>query len=260
VRGPVARAPGAGAGDIARPGPLIALLVLLLGAPRATEAIEYTLQVANLYDEALGYFVRGPVGRGAGELQLRELEQMLDRGDVGPGVFLYDRNAEPASPDVARSFGAVSVRVLNLPSAEALENWKVLRWAGTPGERALWVIRPATTHWRRVTSAALGGATGGLRYFIPYRMTRGSKPSVAPAFSLAMLRAAEDGRSIWDTMLARAVDLTAGLAAVVGQDDVGADWVYLMVEQPSSPATFKVVVGWARESAGGRSGRGGSTR
>ena len=40
-----------------------------------------------------------------------------------------------------------------------------------------------------------------------------------------------------------------GIAAVVGSYARG-DWIYLVVEQPAVPTTFKAVVGWRRRGAG----------
>src|SRR2546428_767333 len=78
----------------------------------------------------------------------------------------------------------------------------------------------------------------------------GAAPSPTPArvvaYPLAVLRQSENGSPPWATGLARAVDVRSGLAAVVGVNHLGGDWVYLIIDQPAEPTTFKAVVGWAR--------------
>ena len=232
---------------------MICLISLLFAAPPRAHAVEYTLQVASLIDDAFVYFIKGSIGRGEGELSLPVLERSLDAGDVSRGGLLYDRDIYPAGEGVARSFGAVPVRPAGSSSSEEKGLWKSVRWEGKPGERVVWLIRPATMHSREAKQLALGGTTGGLRYYIPYRVTLSPKPSPVVSYSLPFLRSGEDGTPLWDRHLSRAVDLGGGLAAVVGVNSgVGADWVYLVIELPSEPATFRTAIGWARRGSNDR--------
>ncbi len=124
--------------------------------------------------------------------------------------------------------------------------------AGKPGERAVWMIRPATTHYSEVAHLALSGAPGGLRYFIPYRVTLSPAPSRAVAYALRFLRSGEDGTPLWDEYLSRAIDLRGGPAAVVGVNSLGGDWVYVVVEPPAEPTTFRIAIGWSRRGSNDR--------
>ena len=122
---------------------LICLVWLVFAAPIRVQAVEYGLRVANLMNDGFAYFMRGSIGRGEGELALPQLDHALDSGEVSRGALLYDRDIYPAGEGVARSFGAVAVRPTAYSSSEERGLWKSLRWEGQPGQRVVWVIRPA---------------------------------------------------------------------------------------------------------------------
>jgi hypothetical protein len=242
---------------------LICLLTLMFVAPAPARAVEYTLQVAALIEDAFVHYLQGPIGSGAGELQLSTLERALGAGTVDRGGLLYDRDIYPAGEVVARAFGAVAVRPTSYASSEAQGLWKTVRWDGKPGERAVWIVRPSTMHFSEARHLGLSGGGGGLRYYIPYGVTLFPEPSVAVAYPLPILRGSEEGTPLWTRYLSRAVDLRGGLAAVVGTNTVGADWLYLLVEPTSpEPATYRVAVGWARRGSSDRiiDGAGGRIR
>lgn len=240
----------------------VCIVSLLFAAPPAAQAVEYSLQVANLIDDAFVHFMRGPIGRGEGELALAGLDRALDSGDMSRGALLYDRDVYPAGEGVARSFGAVAVRPTSYSSSEEKGFWKTVRWNGKPGDRVVWIVRPATMHYAQAKRLGLAGTTPGLRYYIPYGVTLSPTPSRAVSYSLPLLRSGEDGADLWDRYLSRSVDPTEGLAAVVGVNSVGGDWVYLVVQQPAEPVTFRVAIGWDRRGANDRviAGTGGGIR
>ncbi|PYM34013.1 MAG: hypothetical protein DME17_16715 [Candidatus Rokuibacteriota bacterium] len=228
-------------------------LVALVLVPVRARATEYTLEVSDLIDVGFHYFVRGPVGHGEGELALPELARALDERQMGRGVILYDRDLYPAGEGLARAYGAVAVRPTAYSSSEEKGLWKSVSWEGKPGERVVWVVRPSTQHWREVRELALSDGTGELRYYIPYGVTLWPRPSRAVAYPLSTLRSGEDGGSpVWDKYLSRAVDLSEGLAAVVGNGGLNGDWVYLLVEDPPEPSTFRAVIGWTYRGSGDR--------
>jgi hypothetical protein len=232
------------------PGPLgfVILVALPLWCVAPAGAAEYTLQVASLRQDAFRYFIRGAVGSGAGELAMPRLEQALDAGTVGAGVLLYDRNLEPAPRGIATAFAAMPVA----PSAQWASGpgqWQSVRWHGGPGQRAVWMLRPASTHDQQVSDLALSSPDGELRYHIPYRVTLFPKPARAVAFPLPFLRFHANSGSLWSRHLSRAVDLRDGLAAVVGVNTTAGDWVHLVIEPPPTPTPFKAVIGWRRRGA-----------
>ena len=226
-------------------------LVVFLLAPVRAHAIEYTLEVSDLIDDGFRYFLRGPVGHGEGELALPALARALDDRTMGRGMILYDRDLYPAGARVAGHYGAVAVRPAAYSTNEENGLWKVVRWEGKPGERVVWIVSPATHQWREVRDVALAEAGGDLRYYIPYTVTLRPKPEKVVAFPLSTLRAGEDGgSSVWDKYLSRAVDLSGGLAAVVGNGNLNGDWVYLVVENPPTPTVFRAVIAWTYRGSG----------
>jgi hypothetical protein len=235
-------------------------LVALLLMPARAQAIEYSLEVADILDSAFRYFVRGPVGRGEGELAVPGLVHALDQRTLGRGALLYDRDIYPAGDGVAGSYGAVPVRPTAYSSSQGKGFWKSVRWEGKPGERVVWVLIPATMHWGEVRELALAGRSGELRYYIPYGVTLSPTPSRAVAYPLTTLRGGEGGSQLWGKYLSDAVDLSEGLAAVVGTGGINGDWVYLLVEQPPESATFRAVIGWTYRGSGAASGAAGPGR
>ena len=95
-----------------------------------------------------------------------------------------------------------------------------------------------------------------MRYYVPYHVTGESAPG-APwcAYALVFLRFHADRSDLWSRYLSRPFRSSDGLAAVVGINDNPsfADWVYLVVEHPAKPTTFKAVVGWERRRSADRS-------
>jgi hypothetical protein len=219
---------------------LATLMAVLAGAPASSAAVEYTLAVANLHVEALNFFVPGPARGGTGQVAVPDLEQPLDAGRVPGGALLFDRDPTPARTTEALAFGAVPVTSIHHTGTGGGGNWTTIHWDGGPNQRSVWVIRGAASR-QQVNRIALG-RSGDLRYFIPYRAPLFPTPSPAVGYPLTFLRPSDDHRVL--SFLSKAVNLDQGLAAVVGLDGIGGDWVYLIVVQPPQPATFKAVIGW----------------
>jgi len=251
---------------------LLLSLVLLAGlvAPAAGE--EYRLQVANLYRDAFTHYLDGPLGTGTGELVMARLGRELGeaRGRVAQlpsGALLGDRPLRYGWEALAASFGAVKV-IAEIKPAEGSRRWDEVVWTGNPGDRSVWVIGPTTTRTQEVVQVALqglplnGGVAPGLRYYAPYRVTASPSARTVVTYPLDFLRFYEDrGVVLWDRYLSRSVGLGQGIAMVVGENSnpTFADWVYIVVQHPPRPATFKAVVGWERRSGADRSNLEGAT-
>lgn len=225
--------------------PVLALLVVLLGGALPAQAVEYRLQVANLYQSSFAHFLNGRIGRGEGELRMERLERSLDGAAVPSGVFLY-RPFQAAREGLAASLRATPVRA-GVSPAEGKRLWDEAVWDGRPGERSVWVIAPSATHDQEVAHLALRGRDV-LRYYVPYGVAATGPPGRAVTVPLQFLQAYEGRSALWDRYLSRAVSPEGGLAVVVGvnQNPSFADWVYIIVVHPAEPSTFKVVVGWDR--------------
>jgi hypothetical protein len=213
-----------------------------LAAAAPAAAVEYRLQVASLHERSFAHFFDGRIGRGEGELVLDRLERSLDRAEVPSGALLY-RPVQVAGEATAAAFRAARARG-EVRLAERGRLWDEVVWDGRPGERSLWVIAPSATHDQEVVHLAVRGKNG-LRYYIPYRFSRTSGPATAVGFPLNFLQFYEERGTLWPRYLERAVSLQDGVAVVVGVNQGWyADWVYILVEHPPSPATFKVAIGW----------------
>lgn len=236
---------------------LLALVALVASALPA-EAVEYRLRVASLHEGSFAHFLNGRIGRGEGELRMDRLERSLDAGAVARGALLY-RPPEGARPGILASFGAVRARGEVAP-AEGPRSWDEVVWDGRPGERSLWVIAPAATHFQEVVHVAVGGREA-LRYYVPYGVS-GGRPAPVVAYPLQFLWFHEERGRLWERYLGRAVSLSEGLAVVVGvnENPTFADWVYVLIEHPPAPTTFRVVVGWDRRRSADRSNVEGITR
>ncbi len=221
-------------------------VALVCGAPARALAIEYVLQTASLLDDALHFYVRGSVGRAEGELAVPALERAIDADEVPSGALLYDRDVGPVGGAFARSLGAVPVRPTGQTGGDG--QWQTLRWDGTPGDRVVWLMRPASMFRQRVKALALSAPGRGLHYFLPYHVSLFPRPLRAVEYTLTFLRSGEAGDDLWGRFLSKAVDVREGLAAVVGENRTGGDWVYFVIEQPPAPTTFRAVIGWARSA------------
>jgi hypothetical protein len=240
---------------------LLLSLVLLVGLVAPASAEEYRLQVANLSRFAFTHYLDGPLGTGSGELVMDRLGRDLGEGRVPSGALLGDRPLLYGWEALASSFGAVKV-VADIKRAEGARQWDEVTWTGKPGERSVWVVGPTTLHTQEVIHVALqglpldGGPTGALRYYVPYRVTGSPTPQAVVTYPLAFLRFHEDrGPGLWNRYLSRSVGLGQGIAVVVGENSNPsfADWVYLVVQHPPRPATFRAVVGWERRRGADRS-------
>jgi hypothetical protein len=242
-------------------------LVLGLGLVAPAAAEEYRLQVASLHRDAFMHYLDGPLGTGSGELVMDRLGRDLDDGKVPSGALLGDRPLRYGWEAVATSFGAVKV-IAEVKAAEGSRRWDEVVWTGNPGDRSVWVIAPTTTRTQEVIHVALqglplnGGSAAALRYYVPYRVTGSPSPQTVVTYPLGFLRFYEDrGPVLWDRYLSRSVGLGQGIAVVVGENSnpTFADWVYIVVQHPPRPATFKAVVGWERRRGADRSNLEGAT-
>lgn len=246
--------------------PLVGLL-LALGWACPAGAAEYRLQVANLYRESFAHYLDGPLGTGSGELVMERLGRALDTAQIPEGALLFDRALRYGWEALAGSFGAAKV-IAEVKPAEGSRRWDEVAWEGRPGERSVWAIAPSTTRTQEVTDIALQGAPVGsgeppaLRHYVPYRVTGSPAPQAVVTYPLAFIRFYEDrGPTLWDRYLSRSTGLGQGIAVVVGENSNPsfADWVYIVIQHPPRPTTFRTVVAWERRRGADRSNLDGAT-
>jgi len=234
---------------------LLGVVSLCVHMPHV-EAVEYRLEVANLYRDSFAHFIEGPIGTGSGELAMPNMEKAIDSGSIDPGALLTDRVFRYGWDELARSMGAVKVRATVRPG-EGPRRWDEAQWEGTPGERSVWVIGTLATNHQEVYQVALNEAAEGstLQYYVPYQVAFRPTPQPVVGYPLVFMRFHGDKGGLWDRYLSKSVSLAGGLAAVIGinENPTFIDWVYFIVQHPPKPTTFKVVIGWERRRSADRS-------
>ncbi|HET8576810.1 MAG TPA: hypothetical protein VFO18_06920 [Methylomirabilota bacterium] len=221
-------------------------LVLSVAAAPA-QAVEYRLEVASLFESGFVSFLKGPseLRDGASGPGLDALEAALDQGAVPRGPLLSDRHALPVKESVARAYGAVAVRAEVKTGGEGKGAWDEVRWDGKPGERTVWLVAPeGRGRPQELYRVALKG-TGPFQHFTPYTVTGGGRLR-AVKYGLNFLWFHEERGDMWSAHLARTLDLGGGIGAAVGENFNATfpDQVYLIVDQPPQPMTFKAVLVW----------------
>ena len=216
---------------------LLSLVVLI--QPTLAGAADYRLQVVSLYEDSfVSYLDAGravsPLGR---------LESALDRQQIDKGTVLYDRWVEPADASTARAFGATPVRADLVGGREPF--LPEFRWQGEPGTRTLWVIKTRSVHYQELRHLALKGA-GPLRHVRPFGAALRPERSRAVGLPANLIDFSSERPGSLARLLARYLDLTDGVAAVVGipANQFWSDQIYLVIEHPAEPRTSKVVLGW----------------
>jgi hypothetical protein len=236
-------------------------VAVALGLVGPAGAAEYRLQVTSMYRESFVHYLEGPIGTGSGELVMERLGRALDTAKVPEGALLFDRSLRYGWEALAGSFRAVKV-IAEVKPAEGSRRWDEVVWQGNPGERSVWVIAPTTIRTQEAAHVALQGVPVGsgespaLRYYVPYRVTGSPIPQTVVTYPLPLLRFYEDrGPTLWDRYLSRSTGLGQGIAAIVGENSNPsfADWVYVVIQHPPQPTTFKAVVGWERRRGSDRS-------
>jgi len=248
---------------------LLMALALVLGVVGSAGAVEYRLQVANLYRESFVHYFGGPLGAGSGGVVMERLGRALETDQIPSGALLSDRTFRYGWEVLAGSFRATKV-IAEIKPAEGARRWDEVVWSGNPGERSVWVIAPTTTRTQEVVHLAMQGVPVGagespaLRYYLPYRVTGSPAPQTAVTYPLDFVRFYEGrGPALWDRYLSRSTGLSQGIAAIVGESSNPsfADWVYIVIQHPPKETTFKAVVAWERRRGADRSNiEGGSTR
>ncbi len=228
-----------------RRGLLIAgLLACLLGPPPA-HAVEYRLEVANLWETALYPFAKPAELRdGASGPGLEQLEASLDQGAMPHAVVLRDRTLRWSSESVAHAYGTVRV-LAEIKAAGDGQRWDEVRWEGKPGERSVWMVLPGGRGLPQQLYRVVLKGDGPARQFMPYVPVNGSR-SAAVKYSLAFLWFYEGRGLIWDRYVSQSLDLGGGLGAVVGENSnqTFPDQAYLIVQQGAQPTTYKAVLLW----------------
>jgi hypothetical protein len=228
---------------------MVAAMLALAGSARPVSAIEYRLQVVNLYEPSfLALLKPGELEDGRSGSGLVDLAARLDRGEFPSGAMLYDRHVAPAPEDVAHAYGAAPIKTDVRVGRLGGELWDEARWDGTPGALTIWMVTPSSRQPQEIPRLALKGP-GALRQFQPYRVSFRPRPLDAASVPLGFLRR-EEVRGRAGELLRRTIKLDNGIAALVGLNDdvLYPDRVYLIVQQASEPTTYRAALAWRKRA------------
>lgn len=223
----------------------VGLVVLVLALPLPAAAAEYRLRVASLHEDAF-YALLGAAGAREGPVQgPSRLIEALDTGKAPAGVLLYDRPLEAAGERVARAFGAVRVSPAAPQDGDENLRWSEVRWEGKPGEQSVWVISASRTRHTEAWDVALKG-TGPLVRVIPRLKAPSQAPTKALGIWLGSIQEREGDAALWNQYLSTALDLSDGIAVVVGVNSSSgfADHIYIVVRHAPTPTTYNAVLSW----------------
>lgn len=227
-----------------------ALLVAILATPSLVWAVEYRLRVANLHDSAYFHFATSDGGPSDSPYALPGLVPALTSGTLGTGVFVPSRSLVAADGPTARSLNAVEARPVG--DASQRGQWLEVRWEGRPGQRAVWVVRGEGIFQPAVVGVGLPAQNGQFRHFIPLALAPGAWRLRAARIGLDFIDFWYGREGLWRRHLGPRLDLGRGIAAVVGENpnSVYSDAVFLVIEQPSTPTTWDVVIAWRHRERG----------
>ena len=218
--------------------------LLLSASP--SQAVEYRLLVASVFDTALTSFVTAKdLYYGATGPGLVRLETGLDTGEIDVGAMPPGRSLTSVPESIARAWGGVAIRAGIARGGIDGGRWDEVRWQGSPGQRSIWVIRPiGANRPEAVVRVTLQGA-GAVRLYPPYARTGAERLAVLQ-MPLPLIEFYENRGNVWDKWVGKGLDLSQGIGAVVGlnPNSLYPDVLYLIVEQGDRPTTYRSVVSW----------------
>jgi hypothetical protein len=200
-------------------------------------AVEYRLEVTNLDQLTFSSYVQNG---GA----MKGLETRLDQQQFPPAAVLPGREVQLLE-DPAYG-GRVPARISVLPATKQ-QAWTTYIFDANPGDTVAFMVKTDMVAWQEVwdVAANVGGTLRRLSLGGPALFGHAEKE--VPEVSQDFLANAVDHGTFpqWVAQHAQAVD--DGLSVVVGQGDhrvYDPDRVYLLLQLPPEPHTFKVVIGW----------------
>src|SRR5215813_5427298 len=154
---------------------LASLLALAVWAGPAG-AVQYKLEVANLWDTALAsYASAAELYDGASGAGLDRLDTSLDKGETPKAVSLQDRTLRWGGDSVVHAYGAVKVLAEIKPAGSEGRRWDEVSWEGRPGDRSVWVVAPSGRGRPQQMYRIVLKGDGPMRQFTPYVPTNGYK-------------------------------------------------------------------------------------
>jgi hypothetical protein len=220
------------------------LAVLAAGTPAG--AVEYRLKVASIYDPTLMSFLsHGELVDGATGPGFQKLEAQLDQGTLGRGVLITHRPLGAVPDSIARAWSGVAIQA-QIARGGVVSLWDEVRWDGKPGERSIWIVKPSGREEPQSVKHVVLKGTTPLAMYQPYAVACGKTRVPVMSLGIPLIAFQESRGDVWDKYVAKNLDLSRGVGAVVGVNNqpVLADLMYIIVEQGPTPTTFEVVITW----------------
>ena len=214
-------------------------------------AVEYRLKVASIFDPALTSFLsRGELNDGATGPGFQKLEAALDQGSVSRGALITHRPLTAVPSGIARAWGGVTVQA-PIARGGVVSFWDEVRWEGKPGERSIWIVKPSGREDPQSVRHVVLKGTTPLTLYQPYAVACGKSRVPVMSLGIPLIAFQESRGDVWDTYVAKNLDLSHGVGAVVGVNNqaVLADLMYIIVEQGSEPTTFVVLITWGASNS-----------
>ena len=221
-------------------------LLTVLAASSSAVAVEYRLKVASIFDQSLTSFLgTGELNDGATGPGFQRLEAELDQGTLDSGALITHRPLRAVPDSIARAWGGIAVQA-QIARGGVVSLWDEVRWDGRPGERSIWIVKPdGRERPQAVKHVVLRGRTP-LTIYRPYAVSCGKSRVPVMDMPIPLMAFQESRGDVWDKYIAKSLDMSHGVGAVVGVNNQGvlADLVYIIVEQGPTPTTFEVVLTW----------------
>ena len=164
---------------------------------------------------------------------------------MGRGAIVTQRPLRSVPDTIARAWGGIAVQA-SIARGGVVSFWDEVRWDGRPGERSIWIVKAdGRERPQAVKHVVLKGSTP-LTLYRPYAVSCGKTRVPVMDMPIPLMAFQESRGDVWDKYIAKNLDMTHGVGAVVGRNNQTSlpDLVYIIVDQGPTPTTFEVVLTW----------------
>jgi hypothetical protein len=206
-------------------------------------AVQYRLQVTNLNYLTFSSYMEKATPWWAQNEPMGRLEARLDAMEFPARAVLPGRQVQLLE-DPAYG-GSIPARLAVLPATRD-QAWTTLVWEANPGDTVAFMVKSEMVAWQRVRAVA-ANPEGALR-----RLSLGGPGffrrqwQQVPEVSYDFLANAVD-QGTFPGWLAQRAKAMNGVSIVVGKGHnpfYNPDRVYVVIELPPEPHTYKLVIGW----------------
>jgi hypothetical protein len=219
-------------------------IVLLLTLP--TWAVEYRLQVANLDYLTVSAYTDPRLGQ-LGEGSLHRLETRLDTMEFSASAVIPGRDI--LLLEDPRYGGKIPDRMSILPTTRD-QAWTTLIWNANPGDTTVFVVKSEMAAWQEAWFIGANPEGTLRRLSLGGPSLFGGRSYEVPQVAYDFLANAVD-RGTFPSWMAENARSLNGMSIAIGRGRdrfYQPDRVYVALNLPAEPRTFKVVIGWRDHS------------